>query len=426
MRDSSRRSIPWRRLLGAGLLAFGVWAVVASLRGDGARPYAERALWTTPTGGRVNYSVFTFRDRNRDGIYDLGDRPLAGVAVDLAGPRGGRASGRSNLNGFANFALADSWLQLGARIRSAGDYSFSVPAPPGWSITSGNAVQTSRFVELPGAIGDLVSLRPTTPVGLAPRLTVAGRLLRWSAGGGLVPAAGVVTGSGPSGLRVEVAAGADGGFEFDAPPGEWLVSAAESASAERVERRVVVRDLPVRLAALLFAAPASAGAAAEVGAAAEPAAAAGRVLDFEDFDVGAVTKIPNGYAGLDWDNLNAIELAFAEGEGYSNGALSGRHVAYCGSGHPVTIASRAGGRPFDFLGAAFAVGWERAEGETLIVQATRAGVALPEERLRLSSLGPVRFQADYRAVDRVVLRTERYWQFVVDDLEVGAAAAPLP
>jgi hypothetical protein len=198
------------------------------------------------------------------------------------------------------------------------------------------------------------------------------------------------------------------------------VSAVAAASAERVARRVVVRDLPVRLAALLFGAPASAGDAAESGA------APGRVLDFENFDVSGVTKIPNGFAGLNWDYLNAIEFAFAEGEGYANGALSGRHVAYSSSGHPVTITSSAGGGPFDFIGAAFGVGWERAEGETLIVQATRAGVALPEERLRLSSLGPVRFQADYRAVDRVVLRTARYWQFVVDDLEVGGVATPSP
>jgi len=54
-----------------------------------------------------------------------------------------------------------------------------------------------------------------------------------------------------------------------------------------------------------------------------------------------------------------------------------------------------------------------------------------DDELRLSSLGPVRFDAAFRRIDRLVLTTRHYWQLVVDDMEVGVpggepAAAPGP
>ena len=92
--------------------------------------------------------------------------------------------------------------------------------------------------------------------------------------------------------------------------------------------------------------------------------------------------------------------------------------------------SRAGG--FDFLGAYFGVGARDAEGERLRIQAFRGESTVAEDELRLSSLGPVWFDAAFHGIDRLVLTTSHYWQLVVDDMEVGvpgddrASALPPP
>ena len=415
MSELRRRPISRDVLLAIGLLAFAAWAIGKSLT-KGLRsnpePYGRRENWTSPTGGEINYSAYTFRDRNRDGILNLGDRPLVDIVVEMTGPRGARARQRSNSNGFVNFPMSRSILRLGAKIRRPGDYRFRVLCPPGWIITSGNAEQTSRFEELPGAVGDLISVRPTAPIGLAPRLTISSRLLRREASGATVPTTrATLVATAPSGSPIEAQVGPDGDFEIEATPGLWRLSVRDARTGAGAERDVAVSDVPVRLAAIVLGD--------------EPRSSAPRrkVIDFEGLATAGVTKMPNGFEELDWDYLNAIERTFAGGEGYSNGITSGHFVAYSSSGHPVTITSS---RPFDFFGAYFAAAWRQAEGETLLVEATRQGELVAEERVELSSLGPVWFQADFRGVDRVVLRTARYWQFVVDDLAIGLAEETSP
>lgn len=44
--------------------------------------YAERD-WDRGTPSKLNISVFTFGDRNRNGRYDVGDKPLNRIAVRL-------------------------------------------------------------------------------------------------------------------------------------------------------------------------------------------------------------------------------------------------------------------------------------------------------------------------------------------------------
>ena len=51
---------------------------------------------------------------------------------------------------------------------------FAVVPPPGWSITTGNGVQESDYVVLPGAPGDMIARATTHPVGLAADLTIGG------------------------------------------------------------------------------------------------------------------------------------------------------------------------------------------------------------------------------------------------------------
>ncbi len=342
---------------------------------------------------------------------------MAGVAVEMTDPAGRSTVRRSNFSGFVNFPMSAS--QRKAVIRKPGSYSFHVVVPEGWTVTSGNATQTTVFGRLPGAPADLIATNPALPVGLAPALVISGRVAMRSEAGTLVPAPGAtVRAIGPGGVAAAVRVSATGSFAVPAAAGAWRLTAEGPALRARAERDVTVVDVPVVVSALVLD---------ERGADTPQPVAARETVDFESVTGTPVAKIPCGVAGVDWNYLNAIDAVSAGGDGYVNTLVSGRYVGYSSSGHPVTI-SRPGG--FDFVGAYLGVGLPQADGETLRVQAFRAGTEVAVEELRLSFLGPVWLAADFRAVDRVVLTTLHYWQFVTDDLVLavptgtGSAARP--
>lgn len=366
-------------------------------RGD----YPERADWSAPYNGGVHLSGYVFRDRNQNGVLDVGDLPMASVVVTVTTPAGKTFTERSNGAGFANFQMSRS--ERNAALRRPGEYLFNVRVPPGWTLTTGNASQRTTLEELPGAPADLVSRNPPKPFGLAPRLVIGGRVGVRRAGGAVEPPEGVsLSARGPGGEVVDVPPPNGGYFEIPASPGQWRLIATKAGSDAGVEREIVVKDAPVRVSTMVLGDPKV-----------EPA---GRriTVDFESITGTPIMKIPSGIAGLDWFYLNAID-AVTGGEAYVNNLTSGRYVGYGSSGHPVTI-SRAGG--FDFLGACFGVGARDGEGETLRIQAFRGDAVVAEDEIRLSSLGPVWFDATFHRIDRLVLTTRHYWQLVVDDMEV--------
>ena len=148
--------------------------VVAAMLGTGALADDRYppASFSDLHEGSLNISVFTFRDLNRNGRYDLGDLPMVGLLVDATSEGLPEVTRRSNGSGFANFEM--SATDLTSDIPLAGPYTFSVAVPDGWSVTTGNAVQDSRFVVLPGAPADMFADPPPLPVGLAPDLTIRG------------------------------------------------------------------------------------------------------------------------------------------------------------------------------------------------------------------------------------------------------------
>ncbi|HVO51019.1 MAG TPA: hypothetical protein VMV60_08510 [Thermoanaerobaculia bacterium] len=374
--------------------------------------YPQRADWSAPYGGGVHLSGYVFRDRNRDGVLDVGDLPMALVVVTVTRPDGKIFTVRSNDSGFANFEM--SRTERNAVLRKPGDYVFSVHVPPGWVLTTGNASQRTTLEDLPGAPADMVSRNPPRPFGLAPVLTIGGRVaVRGKAGAATSPEGITLSARSPGGRTVDVPLAPGGAFEISAEPGPWTLIARAAGSGPSIERALVVRDAPVRLSTIVLGDPAV-----------EPS---GRrfTIDFESMTGTQIAKIPSGVAGLNWDYLNVID-ANTGGDAYTNNVTSGHYVGYGSSGHPVTI-SRAGG--FDFLGASFGLGSREGEGDTLRVQAFRGDTAVAEDELRLSSLGPVRFDAEFRRIDRLVLTTRHYWQLVVDDMEVcvpGGDAVPAP
>ena len=355
-----------------------------------ADSYYPKRDWSAFNGGEMNTSLLTFRDVNRNGVYDLGDQPMPHVAVELRKPDGRTTMDWTNVDGFANFRM--SVLKRDREVVDPARYAFGVVPPPGWSITTANGVQESDYVVLPGAPGNMIALATTHPVGLAPDLTI----------GGVAAAGSSVSITGPDGAVTSVNVGADGRFSVAATPGAWQVDVASGQTGASERRDVVVASAPIVLSAP----------AGKIEADAAPLPTL-HVAGFDDLMTrSGVFEIPSGYGGLDWYNLVAVHQRFYGGPGYINGTVSGEFVAYNSSGHPAAVSS---GKPFDFVGAYFGVGWDGAEGETLIVKAWRGEAAAYEDRIALSATGPVYFAADYRRITRVEISTEHYWQAVIDD-----------
>ena len=335
--------------------------------------------------GSLNISVFTFRDLNRDGKYDVGDLPMAGILVDATTEDLPDRTQRSNGSGFANFEM--SATNLTSDIPLAGNYTFSVAVPDGWQVTTGNAVQESRFFLLPGAPADMFADPPPLPVGLAPDLTISGSAAKGTT---------AIKATSPNGETVDVPL-TEGYFTIAAGSGQWTLAFDGADGA--VTRTVHVKTAPVVLS--------------EAGTALTSSGDVERV-DFDGLVPAEITKVPSGYHGLDWQNFVAAYWKFYESEGYRNSLMSGTFVGYNGSGQPATVSSDA---PFDFIGGYVGLGSLSAEGEQLQIVGWRGDERAYQETVTLSALGPSYFQADFSAVTRIEFRTAHYWQAIFDDLE---------
>lgn len=405
-----------RHLIAVGLLATSGWLLWTALSPfvrlsspsnespTSADLYPERD-WTRAEGNKSSkISVFVFRDRNRSGRYDLGDLPMASVAVKLHRPDGSTRVRRSNINGYTNFttALSSDTSDI-TEVETA--YDFEVMTPRGFIVTTENARQRCSFRTLPGSIGGIVANEPPESIGLAPELSITGQI----AGRGTVSprqdAWPLIEAIGPDQRVLKARPDSAGVFRVQAEPGEWRLSIPIQSSADgALERRVLVDDTPVRLSTIHPQA-----------AQRQPLPPVGQIEDFELLQRSVIEKIPNGHGGLAWNYLLAVDNQLYQGPGYVNTLTSGGGVGYNSSGHPVTVSSDRCAE-FDFIGAYFGVAWPNAHGEALQVQGWHNDNLFYRDVIPLSYLGPVWFDADYRRIDRLELSTAHYWQFVVDDM----------
>jgi hypothetical protein len=368
---------------------------IAPAAANEAKEYYPPSRWSS-TGGDMNASAFTFRDLNANGIYDLGDRPMANVAVVMSSPSRPAILRRSNISGFANFTMSAS--QRDSDIIEPGEYAFRAIPPRGWNITTGNQEQSTAVEILPGAPGDMIAADVLSPIGLAPHLWIDGRVEAEPERGG-VAALVVIT---PEGQQFNAPLDGEGGFKLPAWEGTWRIRLPGGQSGD--ERIVEVGSLPVVLSVL------------RLRRSEEPPSDGASIVDFEGLmSSEAVLKLPSGHAGVHWSNWVATHNRTYEGEGYINGTMSGEYVGYNGSGHPVAIERAEG---FDFIGGYFSVAWAEAEGETLHVRAWRGDELVYQDRFSLSAMGPVHFAADYAGITKLEFRTEHYWQVVADDLRL--------
>ena len=352
--------------------------------------------WNNSEPGEMNISVYVYRDRNRDGVYDPKDLPMAAVAVLVERPDGTLRMVRTNINGYANFSVMANGTN--ADIGEPDQpYSFEVQVPPGWKVTSHNARQVSYFKIRQGTPAGMVTAEPPAVIGLAPELSVSGHILPESL------ATSALIAIGPDGKRLEVTPGTEGEFNFPGQPGSWRL-VLEGDGIEKVIHAFDIRDAPVVLGTI------------DSRNDLLPSNPMPVVLDFDNLHRSVIDKLANGYLGLNWDYLLAIDNQHYQGPGYVNVLTSGHAVGYNSSGYPVTIRSGKPGQRFDFIGAYFSVAWPPAEGETLIIEGWRDQRRVFSDTLRLSHLGPVWFQADYRQIERLRLHTQHYWQFTTDDM----------
>jgi hypothetical protein len=348
--------------------------------------YAPRAHWA-PTSGKLNFSSFVYMDVDGDGTYGQADRPMAGIAVRLYDERGTFvASARSNAAGFANFAMSSK--RRSAAIHRPGNYRFSVSVPPGWRASSANHDQAVRISDAPGSMVGLVGEGLPKPVGLAPGRTVNGR----------TPAATGATLSvmGKGQLLESHALPADAAFRF--PLG---VDADEVVIAgSGLDRRLKLSAFPVDLGLLAQGSLAPGAALNAIG--------------FDDITPRGLCKVPSGYAGLDWRNLNAMSRDHtANSEGYVNGNVSGAYIAYTSSGHPAEFCRAA---PFGFHSVMLAAAWLASEGEVALVESWLREELIASDEVTLSALAPVHYAPMLEAVTRVRISTNHHWQAVLDDL----------
>jgi len=278
-----------------------------------------------------------------------------------------------------------------AHISEAGTYEFAVSIPPGWTCTSGNAVQAQAFRLIQGAPAGIGADEMVKPVGLAPVRTLSGRAV----GDGATVS---ILAQGRTLLREKIAANAS--FRITIP-GEADAAAIEGSGSGR---RLALSTYPVDLGVLSASrTPVAAGAALET-------------IDFDGVTPRGLRKIPSGYAGLNWFNLNAMSRDFQGGnQGYVNGNTSGDHMCYTSSGHPAEFWSE---RPFGFHSVMISSAWLNAEGETAKIESWREGELVASDEIEVSALTPTHYAPMLKDITRVRISSKHYWQLALDDLVI--------
>ena len=350
--------------------------------------------------GSLNISVYIFHDRNRNGKYDLGDLSMAGVETELIKPDGMIVNAKSNKNGYTNFKMALGSSNYRHIDKAEELYTFEVIAPSNWEITTGNKMQNTVFIKKIGSPGGLIADKAPNWVGLAPNLTISGKIQTIKNN---LPQDIIFETISPNGSKKNIKVEQNGEFIFPVTKGQWKLL-IKSKSIKWKQRKIInVEHAPIELMNII--------------AGSNNLEKSGKVI-IENFDWIKYTdleKIPDGHLGLKWNYLLAMNNKRSRGPGYINVLNSGHAIGYSSSGHPVTIEAFKG-KTFDFIGGYFTVAWSKANGEELKVEAYREGKKVFEDKFQLSHLGPKWLEVDLRNIDKLILSTKHYWQFATDDL----------
>ena len=146
------------------------------------------------------------------------------------------------------------------------------------------------------------------------------------------------------------------------------------------------------------------------------------VLTFDDI-VGY--DIPNGYGGLNWDNMYTVNASSYPGTGYYNGMVSPDRVAYNGSGYQATVI---GEDPFDFGGVYMTSAW--VDGLNVTVTGYLGSSQLYTQTVIIDDDAPAWFTFNYSGIDKLVFSS--YYdegipsQIVMDNFTLGIVPGTEP
>lgn len=344
----------------------------AAFAGGAASPLAA---------GEMNISQFVFRDTNRNGIYDRGEPPYAGLPIRLEQGYRDPILRESNLAGFANFPMsADDPAQ---DITQAGEVSFSIVLPRGLELTTGNPVQVATITPQPEAPGGFAMDPPNPFMGVAPTLSIS------------TNAEGLSSMTCTKDGEEIVAEDAGINRICFVTAGTWHLR-WEMADGTTAERAVTVDHW-----------------ALQVPAASVSPSANGQTISFDDFLTSEnIIELPS-FDGYLFHNFVVAHRLFYEGDGYVNSTVSGEFAAYNSSGHPATIRSET---PFGLHSVSVGVAWPAGMEAPVRFTALRGGEVVGRQTMYLSYLGPTRFVPDWQGIDEIRIEHDTHWQFVIDDL----------
>ena len=346
----------------------------------------------------MNISCFVYRDINRNGSYDMPDRPFAGLPVAMQRPRAKEVVRFSNISGFTNFEMYLHNRKYD--VYKVGQHTIRAMPPPGFRITSGNASQTISFKKVKDSPAGMAIEKTMVPVGIAPKLTISGSVEpRDTAGKNPIE---FIIATPADGSRITVPVSDSGEYSFPAVKGDWKLEFVDR-EAKSFTREVSVGDYPLLVSRI------------DPTENVSPAKPDLRRVGFDDLTISdTLYEVPNGYGDLHWTNWIATHHKFYSGAGYINATVSSEFIAYNSSGHPGDIWSEEG---FDFAGVHLAVAWNNAEPHDVVIRAWRGDEMVYEDRVRGAVSGPFYFDADYQNITRLEFSHEACWQIILDDFE---------
>lgn len=343
-------------------------------------------------------SCYAYRDVNRNGVFDMGDRPYGALPIKMHRPDGTFRTLRSNLDGFANFKVQFGETE-DALIHEPGTYRVEALVPPGWDSTSEMDRQTLHMLRLPDAPGGMFVKDTCRPIGVAPILKIRGT---FSVTENVPIDKFEVFLTDSDGKKFNVPHSKSGHFEFAGYPSEWLLEIQNDQGADVYSRRLELKDAAILLGQIDLAQPWL-----------EKPESAIETVRFDDLTISdALFEIPSGYHGLNWLNWISVHNRFYLGAGYVNSTVSSEYVAYNSSGTPARIWSD---EPFDFVGTYISVAWTRGSEKDVVVRAWRGDELVHEDRMRLTRAGPIYFAAGYQQITKLEFRSEIYERITLDD-----------
>lgn len=127
--------------------------------------------------------------------------------------------------------------------------------------------------------------------------------------------------------------------------------------------------------------------------------ASATILTFDTLTPASLSIIPDGYGGLNWNNMGYLDgsKSIYAGSGYNNGLVSGNYVAFNNSANmAMTLGA---GSVFDFNGAYLTGAWR--DGLNIQVTGLLGGTTLYSQTVVVNSTGPTWFNFDYMGIDEL-------------------------